>query len=943
MIVSFHARAKRFAATRRALGGALAALTVLVVAACGDESADGSAADFVARAEQYLATHDQQAAVIEAKNALQADPDSIDARLVLGQAFLELGNPRLAETELSRARGMGAEFERFAIPLARAYLGLGETQTLLDELNVDPSLDAAVQGDLLALRAFALAVREEYGDARGVFEQALDINPDAVWGHVGVAGLALRDGDVDAAEEAMAKAVALAPEDDLVLTVQGDVAFARKNYADAEVAYQTRADLAPLNPFPRLPLSYAQVLAGKPDEAIENIEFALRALPKNTMALYLRALAAAANEDQETAEKYSKQALGQDPDHLPSQRVAGSASFAVGQLEQAAAYLAGYVSDAPDDEAARKLQATALLRLNRGEEAMEALAPLLEKGNRDATVLSLIGQAAVQRGDLETGQRYFEELAALAPDDPETIARLGVIEFERGGQETGIAKLEQALALDPNLDQVAFRLFEAHLRAGKYPDALAVAGRFQESYPEKASGYAMEGVAHAEAGDIEAARSALRKALEQQPGHTYASVILADLEREQDNPGASRAVLRSALELDDKNPVLLTRLADLESQTGNAQEAGALLQRAMAAVPDDPIPVIALARLLVQRGNRDAGIEMLTTFVNNHQDDTSAIGALGIMQLEAGRFEASLSTLQRLDSAQQDTPIVQYMIASAFGGVGDRVRQERHLTRAIELNPDLLLPKIALAGLHAAENNNEKFDKVLGELVSQAPEDARVLQLQASKALSNKDYDRVHELLDRAEAAFGGDIQSVALMRATAFFRSREPDQGMKVFDDWLDAYPEDDGMRMRRAAAALELGRRDLAKSDYAHVAAKSIDRWTAANDLAWLLREDGNLDEAEVHVERALKGSFRAPGVLDTAGVIYLEKGDTARAVAAFREAADKDPENASIGYNLARALARAGDTPGAVTTLKAILENPAPFPERLDAEGLLQSLGG
>ncbi len=80
----------------RRLGGVLAAVLVAgVIAACSKNDPDA----MVRSAKEYAAKGDYNAATIQLKNALQANPANGEARLLLGQALVELRDPAGGERE----------------------------------------------------------------------------------------------------------------------------------------------------------------------------------------------------------------------------------------------------------------------------------------------------------------------------------------------------------------------------------------------------------------------------------------------------------------------------------------------------------------------------------------------------------------------------------------------------------------------------------------------------------------------------------------------------------------------------------------------------------------------------------------------------------------------------------------------------------------------------
>src|SRR6476469_543050 len=75
------------------------AIVVGTLAACAKDAP----ATYIASAKSYMAKRDYKAAVVEAKNALQRQPDNGEARLLLATALMETGDAAGAEAEVRKA------------------------------------------------------------------------------------------------------------------------------------------------------------------------------------------------------------------------------------------------------------------------------------------------------------------------------------------------------------------------------------------------------------------------------------------------------------------------------------------------------------------------------------------------------------------------------------------------------------------------------------------------------------------------------------------------------------------------------------------------------------------------------------------------------------------------------------------------------------------------
>src|SRR6266566_9186888 len=81
-------------------------LAVLSFNGC-DRVASYTEQERVQRAEKFKAEGNLKASVIELKNALQKNPNNAQARLLLGEIYLDLGLAPEAERELLKAKQLG--------------------------------------------------------------------------------------------------------------------------------------------------------------------------------------------------------------------------------------------------------------------------------------------------------------------------------------------------------------------------------------------------------------------------------------------------------------------------------------------------------------------------------------------------------------------------------------------------------------------------------------------------------------------------------------------------------------------------------------------------------------------------------------------------------------------------------------------------------------------
>ncbi|UCG98445.1 MAG: tetratricopeptide repeat protein, partial [Burkholderiales bacterium] len=148
-------------------------LAVLLVG-CSKDSTETLAQS----AESYLAKGDWKSAIIQLKNLLQQSPDDGPARLLLGKAYLENQEYLLAESELRRALELDQPADQVMPALARAMLGRGEAQKLLDEFGTVRLLDRTAIAEFRGSLGDAYLRTGKRDEARAQYEAALAARSD---------------------------------------------------------------------------------------------------------------------------------------------------------------------------------------------------------------------------------------------------------------------------------------------------------------------------------------------------------------------------------------------------------------------------------------------------------------------------------------------------------------------------------------------------------------------------------------------------------------------------------------------------------------------------------------------------------------------------------------------------------------------------------------------
>lgn len=190
------------------------------------------------------------------------------------------------------------------------------------------------------------------------------------------------------------------------------------------------------------------------------------------------------------------------------------------------------------------------------------------------------------------------------------------------------------------------------------------------------------------------------------------------------------------------------------------------------------------------------------------------------------------------------------------------------------------------------------------------------------------------------EALKRSPTSQIIVNLAHAQLQAGNQNESLATLEDWLKKHPEDMVVQYNLANLYLALKQEQKAASAFTTVVKRAPDNVVALNNLAWLLRKNDPAKALE-YAERALELAPNAPPVMDTLGMLLLEKGEAKRSLRLLRKASDRAPENLTIRYHFALALAQNGESAQARQVLDGILDAKQPFAKKKEAHALRQTL--
>jgi putative PEP-CTERM system TPR-repeat lipoprotein len=911
----------------------MAACVTCIPIACGSNLTD---TQYVDSARTYLDQGELRSASIELKNALLQNPDNAEARILLGQVQIELGNAETAEKELRRASSLGVADGAVLPLLARALLAQRE----YDKLEALPlyNLPDAETASILAAQVLGKLAQADMEAAAERLDQALSLDPQSAYVRVAGAQLLAAKREFSLARQELNAVLQTDPGDAMAWDLLGVLETEEGHLQQAEAAYTQAIENSENNFTYMLKRAMVRIQQKKYAEAQQDIDVLRKQAPRNPGVTFTQGVLYLSTNRLDEASEAFELTLRANPRHLMAKYYLGLTHQRLGNRQQAEDYARQFHSAVPRSIPGRKLMATIELE-NRQYAAAEALMrPVVVNREDDVVAANLLAQALLKQGKTDEAIVLLEKAVTLWPDSAAAQYRLGAGLLAAKQYEAGVERLQKALDMDPRLLQADVLLIQYQLEQEDFQQALAAAEAYRKRHPDSAAPYNMIGRVQLAAGQEKEAAEAFARARDMAPGDRQASHALAALAVRQKAYQEARGYYQDVLEHRQNDLSTLLKLAVLDALENKEALMLEHLQQATRAHPQSVQPKLLLARYHLDKGEAAKVPPLMLELSDRQQQAAPVLEVMAFAHLAQKQYPEARYGLEQLVKKRPDSAEAHYLLGRAYAGVGDRAGLKRELERTIELEPKHLAARVALARLLLLEGEKDGVTEQLAVIDELSPDHPEVLRLKASLARAQGEQERTSALLDDVFEA----SPSTTSMLSVARQRWAMGDQAaaLELQEQWVEGNPDDMKATLALASTYSQQDRVEPAIAQYQRVLEKDEQNVTALNGLAWHLRESQPA-KALRYAERAAELAPDSVLVMDTLAVVLLNNGQVEHAKRTIERVYQKEPNAPTVRYHRAMIDAAAGEKAAAIRALQALLNDGGNFSEKAEAQQLLAEL--
>jgi|GEM_PF-1212621 len=622
----------------------------------------------------------------------------------------------------------------------------------------------------------------------------------------------------------------------------------------------------------------------------------------------------------EAARKAFKTALELDPDCVAA--LLGQAALAIGEGRRASArQLIDRARDrGTGEDAAEAWRVTAeLARLEGDNEQAEAAY------SRAIELTTFKGKILVARADLRTETGDY----AGAHQD---LAEVGQI-YHRG--HPYVLYGEGLLAI----------------REGRFESARKFLEELLQLTPANTKGLFYLGVAQFALGNLSDAETYLDRVVKLTPNSFTAALLLGKVRFQQGKYHSAAEVLEPLLVLDPNNTELQSLMGRVYLAMGETAQGSELLRDVVTKQPDMVSDRMKLGLSLIRLGEYDTGIKELEQVVEDAPESDRARVMLLAGHLRAGNYAAARALAAELRDAAPDQAASWVYVGAAELVAGERPAARKAFERALTISPGWPPAGYNLARLELAEGHVERARALFEEVLEHHPEHLQVLMALVSLEAASGNTAAAQQLAERA-MKYHPETLWPRLWLARQYLSQGDAEKALSLFEEIKEHYQEDPGFLAVLGEAELRAGNTraavnthqalaKLAPKDaniqymYARACALDGDYICLGDALIGALRLQPDHPGLPVLVQRAITLSAGpastskllwrlqqvAPDNLfltRVRGEFALGQGQFREAIAIFKEARDRFPEQWEWSERLAYAHARGNEADKALVII-------------------------
>lgn len=857
---------------------------------CGEKSKE----EHLFAARQFVEAKDSKSAIVEYKNAIQKDPTDPVSRFELGQLYVELQDYAAADKELNRALELGYSISDILPLLTQAYKKTNSTLALADIEHDADGLTVAKRAEVTYYKFEALLQLDKLAEAQQLLNEAQGYDTASVYkGLILALGKTINDRYRLALQEvnALQKQAPLNPD---VLLQQAKLNLYLRNSDAAIEAYERYIDVVPNDREIEFLLTAILMDEKRYSDAEIHVDQLLAISAVHPLLNQFKGIIEVQKGEFSSALTYLETAIQNGRSDPIARLAAGYSAYQLKDFAATVTHLALIASELPASHIGLRLLAESLLQLGKSDEALDILAQVDGEKVDDALLFSKAGYQMLKQGNVVDAKAMIEKSAPIATS-AEDLTRLGVLQLTINNVE-GILNLEHAVERSPEIDSGQQVLGNAYIATQQYEKAIALAKSWFEQDEQNIAPLLVLIKAHLGQKDFESADAAIRQAETLASSNVEVKLQKVALAMLKGETQVALNTVKEALSTQPTNQAVLATYYLVASEVDQAQEAVNYIEEVVAHNPDSADAKVVLARIYLNLKKLQQGLSLLEDIPHSRSMPNGFWETKSRLLMASNKIAEASELYQEWLSIQPNNKVATLGYAMVLD-YRNKFRDGLELTETfLAKRPDRQVELIN-AYFHSLLREIREAEAIINKFSKEEKQLPFVRGITARLQIYKSDFAAA---VPNAEAAYTAmpNTRNLLLIMA-AYELNGQSEEALNVVMAFLEQQPKN-VQALMLYAERLIASEPDKAIELYRTIVAEQPGNAISLNNLAYVEKQQGMLDEAEEHAKQALAVAPQSPEVADTLAQIFIEQNEMENAKEVYDGVISEQTRNDEVYLN-------------------------------------------
>lgn len=299
---------------------------------------------------------------------------------------------------------------------------------------------------------------------------------------------------------------------------------------------------------------------------------------------------------------------------------------------------------------------------------------------------------------------------------------------------------------------------------------------------------------------------------------------------------------------------------------------------------------------------------------------------LGALLAEERKYDESVQYFESLtqNKAFSETEKAYYYIGRVHAEQGPTHygQAEKAFSKALSLRPEYPEAAIALAMLFRTQDKGADMEKLLKSYQEKFGPEREMARALSHYYLDKEQFAKALEQLEILDG-FERDNLNIKIQIALILIEQRRYEEAAVRLEDVLLQAPESDKVRRYLGAIYEEIGKYDLAITNYKQIPPGSSYYPEAVLHAANLIKQTTNVDKAVEYVEKSLKAQDDIPEIYAYYATLLDETKNYKKAVSMLSSAVERFPTNTQLHFFLGTMYDRVGNPKETIAQMNKVIE--------------------